>query len=99
MAVEQGDIISVEKMRGCYLVVSKTFFNTAEQAVLCPIVDNAFQDPLHIDIKTDEVGGTVLCEQMRLIDLRYRGYKKVSRLPYPDIINITDAIQSIFDYY
>ncbi len=98
MAVEQGDILSVEKMKGCYLVVSKNFFNTAEQAVLCPIVENAFRDPLHIDIKTDEVEGTVLCEQMRLIDLRYRGYKKVSRLHYSDVINITDAIQGIFDY-
>lgn len=98
MAIEQGDIIAVEKMKGYFLVVSKNFFNKEEQAILCPIVMDTFPDPLHIEIKTDEVEGIVMCEQMRLIDLRYRDYKKVDRIHYPGIINITDAIQSIFDY-
>lgn len=66
---------------------------------MCPIVQDTFLDPLHIEIKTDEIRGIVMCEQMRMIDLRYRGYKKVSRMHYADIINIIDAIQSIFDYY
>lgn len=39
-----------------------------------------------------------MCEQMRLVDLRYRGFKKVTQVHYPEIIDITDAIQSIFDY-
>ena len=76
MTVEQGDILAVEKMKGFFLIVSKNFFNAAEQAVLCPIVEHTFPDPLHIKIKTDEVSGVVMCEQMRLVDLRYRGYKK-----------------------
>ncbi len=98
MILEQGDIITVEKLEGNYLVVSKNFFNTTEQVILCPIVKDTFPDPLHIAIETDEVQGLVMCEQMRLVDLRYRGFKKVDRIHYPDIIDITDAIQSIFDY-
>ena len=98
MAFEQGDILSVENLKGKYLVVSKNFFNTTEQAVLCPIVSDTFLDPLHIKIETDEVQGIVMCEQMRLVDLRYRGYKKADRIHISDIIDITDAIQSIFDY-
>ena len=98
MIIEQGDIIAVENIKGQFLVVSKNFFNSTEQAILCPIVQDTFLDPLHIEIKTDETQGIVLCEQMRLVDLRYRGYKKVDQVCYPDIINITDAIQSIFDY-
>lgn len=95
---EQGDILSIEKIKEPILVVSKNFFNHSEQAIVCPIVKNAVPDPLHIEIVTEEVQGSVLCEQMKLLDLRYRGYKKISRIKYPDIINITDAIQSIFDY-
>lgn len=95
---EQGDILSIEKIKGPILVVSKDFFNRSEQAIVCPIVKNAIPDPLHIEIETEEVQGSVLCEQMKLLDLRYRGYKKISRIKYPDIINITDAIQAIFDY-
>lgn len=98
MGIEQGDIITIEKVKGRFLVVSKNFFNTTEQAILCPIVQDTFVDPLHIEIKTNETQGIVMCEQIRLIDLRYRGYKKVDRIHYPDIIDITDAIQSIFDY-
>ena len=41
----------------------------------------------------------MLCEQVKLIDLRVRGFKKISEIKYEEIMNITDAIQSIFDYY
>ena len=95
---EQGDILSIEKIKEPVLVVSTNFFNQSEQAIVCPILAKASLDPLHIDIHTEEVQGSVLCEQMKLLDLRYRGYKKISRIKYSDIINITDAIQAIFDY-
>ena len=98
MAIEQGDVLAVENMKGKFLVVSKNFFNSTEQAVLCPIVQDTFLDPLHIEVEAEDVRGIVMCEQMKLLDLRYRGYKKIGRIHYPDIINITDAIQSIFDY-
>lgn len=98
MIVEQGDIIALERMNGYFLVVSKNFFNATEQAVLCPIVKDTFPDPLHVNIQTDEAEGGVMCEQMSLVDLRYRRHKKVSRISYGEIINITDIIQGIFDY-
>ena len=98
MVIEQGDVLAIENMTGKFLVVSKNFFNSTEQAVLCPIVQDTFLDPLHIKIETEDVCDIVMCEQMRLLDLRYRRYKKIGQINYPDIINITDAIQSIFDY-
>lgn len=81
------------------LAVSKNFFNKSESAIVCPITDQASKDPLHIQIATNELEGYVLCEHMKLLDLRVRGYKKVSEIPMKELINITDAIQSIFDYY
>ncbi len=98
MTIEQGDIIKAEGLKGCYLIVSKNYFNMTEQAILCPIIEDAFQDPLHIAIGTEEMKGDVLCEQMRLVDLRYRGFKRIGRIPYEVIMDITDAIQGIFDY-
>lgn len=98
MIIEQGDIIKAEGLKGFYLIVSKNFFNMTEQAILCPIADDASPDPLHIMIRTDEVAGAVLCEQMRMVDLRYRGLKRISRIPYEVVIDVTDAIQGIFDY-
>ena len=81
---EQGDILSVERIKRPVLIVSKNYFNQSEQAIVCPILPEVNPDPL--------------CEQMKLVDLTYRGYKKIARLKYPDIINIADAVQSIFDY-
>lgn len=98
MNIEQGDIISVEKLSGNFLVVSKNFFNATEQVILCPIVTDTFCDALHIPLKVDEIEGIVMCEQMRLVDLKYRGYTIIAHISYDDIINITDAIQGIFDY-
>lgn len=98
MTVEQGDIISIEGKEGQYLIVSKNFFNKTEQAVLCPIVQDTFLDPLHIQVNTDVICGIVMCEQLRMVDLRYRGFKKIGRISYSDVMNLTDAVQSIFDY-
>ena len=54
-----GISLLLKKMKGFFLIVSKNFFNATEQAVLCPIVEHTFPDPLHIKIKTDEVSGVV----------------------------------------
>ena len=98
LPIEQGDILSVERVKGPVLVVSKNFFNSSEMAIVCPVVKNAVPDPLHIEIVTKETDGIVLCEQMKLLDLSVRGFKKLDQVKYEDRINITDAIQSIFDY-
>lgn len=96
--VEQGDIIKLDGRKEYYLVTSKNFFNKTEQAMLCPVVNDTFSDPLHIKIEANDVKGIVMCEQVRLVDLRYRGFSITGRITYADIIDITDAIQSIFDY-
>ena len=98
LPIEQGDILSVENIRHDVLIVSKDFFNRTEMAIVCPITDSASPDPLHIRICTDETEGIVLCEQLKLLDLKIRGFKKKGHIKYSDIMNITDAVQSIFDY-
>ena len=97
--IAQGEIYSVEKIKMPVLVVSKYFFNKSEQIIACPIMDKASKDPLHIPIQTKDLKGVVLCEQLRLLDLRVRGYSKLSELKQDEVMNISDAIQSIFDYY
>ena len=37
------------------------------------------------------------CEKLALLDMNIRGYKKVGRIAWTDKMNITDAVQSIFD--
>ena len=42
--------------------------------------------------------GYIQCEKLALLDLSIRGYKKVDSLPIPQMINVSDAIQGIFEY-
>lgn len=97
--VSQGDILKVENLSFPVVVVSKDFFNQSEQIIACPVQRNAMADPLHIPVTWNDTQGVVLCEQLKILDLRVRGYKKTGELKIDSIMDITDAIQSIFDYY
>ena len=96
--IHQGDILKIEKIKLPVLVVSKDFFNETGEIIGCPIYEYGYDGPLHIGIKTDEVKGYVQCEKLALLDLTVRGYKKVDRLPISEMINVSDAIQGIFEY-
>ena len=96
--LSQGDILKIEHIKIPVLVVSKDFFNQTFEIIGCPIYDKGEAGPLHIHVKTEDMEGYVQCEKMSLLDLSVRGYLKIDRIDYSDIINITDAIQGIFDY-
>ncbi len=96
--IRQGDILTIENIGFPILTVSKDFFNQSDEIIGCPIMENTSPGPLHIRISTEHVNGYVLCEQVRLLDLRVRGYRKISELNWNDKMNISDAIQSIFEY-
>ena len=94
----QGDILRVEKIKCPVVVVSKDFFNTSGEVIACQIFELSTRIPLHILVNTKEVAGYVQCEKMTLLDLKVRGYKKIDKLKLLDKMNISDAVQGIFEY-
>lgn len=96
--IHQGDILQIENIKNPVLVTSKDFFNRSGEIIGCPIFSGDSDSPLHIKIKTNHIAGCVHCEKLALLDMHVRGYKTISTLPLADIINLTDAIQGIFDY-
>lgn len=96
--LHQGDIVKIEKIKCPVLVASKGFFNQTGEIIGCPIFQDSTDSPLHIKIRTDCTEGYVQCEKLTLLDLNVRGFFKIDRISVADIINITDAIQGIFDY-
>ena len=96
--LNQGDILKVDRIGKPVLVVSKDFFNTSGEVIGCPIYEGGEPGPLHIYINAGDIVGYVQCEKLALLDLNMRAYTKVSRISMSDIINITDAVQGIFDY-
>jgi len=97
--VEQGDIIELETNRSLVLILSKNFFNKTGLSIVCPVVKKAAEDALHIPVQSDAVQGTALCEQLKTMDLERRHFRKTGSISYVQIQEITDAVQSIFDYY
>lgn len=99
-AFHQGDILKVEGIRFKVLVVSKDFFNSSGKALVCPVLKEAIRGPLHINILINTKKNIfVLCEQLRYLDLQTRGFSKISSISFSDLMNISDAIQGIFEYY
>ena len=96
--LHQGDILKIEEIQHPVLIVSKDFFNTSGEIIGCPIINNSMPGPLHIWMSTEENEGYIQCEKLALLDLSIRGYKKVDSLPIPEMINVSDAIQGIFEY-
>lgn len=97
-SLQQGDILKIENIQHPVLVASKDFFNTGGQIIGCPVIPNAKPGPLHIWMATEHTKGYIHCEKLALLDLSIRGYKKIDRLPIHDMMNISDAIQGIFEY-
>ncbi len=96
--INQGDILKIENIKIPVLVVSKDFFNKTGEIIGCPIFEHGESGALRSKISTDCVTGYVQCEKLKLLDMNVRGYKKIDRINMPEIIDITDAVQSIFDY-
>ena len=96
--VHQGDVLKVDKIKLPVLVVSKDFFNQTGEIIACPVYNAGRDDALHIHIQNQNMDGYVHCEKLALLDLNARCFVKLNSLHMNDIMNITDAIQGIFDY-
>ena len=94
----QGDILNVEGIAHPVIVVSNDFFNRSGKVIACPIVKKAAEGPLHIPARDLPVGGLVLCEQVRYLDLEVRRFSKIATAHPLDIMDISDAIASIFEH-
>ncbi len=98
MKIEQGDLLRVDGLSHPVIVVSNDFFNASGKAIVCPILANAVEGPLHIPLRDAPIAGYVLCEQVRYIDLTARRSSKITAARYFDIMDISDAVMGIFDY-
>lgn len=96
--LHQGSILKIENIKNPVLVVSKDFFNNSGQVIVCPILQGSADSPLHIYVKTEGLQGFVHCEKLKMLDMKIRGYKGIGNINLEDRIDISDAIQGIFDY-
>ena len=96
----QGDIIKLSGFRIPFLIISKnTFIKATGLFHVCPILTGFADGPLHIRIEGNhQTAGVAVCEQIKLIDPQARTCCRIDRIPYNSVMNISDAVQGIFEY-
>lgn len=103
--VKQGDIVKLNfnpqaghEQAGYRpaLVVSNNFFNEkTNMVIVCPITNTDNQFPLHISLdKRTRTTGVILCEHIRAVDIRARGYKVIERIPGDLLSKVIDIVFS-----
>ena len=98
LKAEQGDILKISSIRYPVIVVSKNFFNESGLVMACPILPEAVPGPLRIRCSNVNAPGYFYCEQLRVVDLNVRRFSKTGFIPLQELMDVVDAIQSIFDY-
>lgn len=96
----QGDIIRISGFKVPFLIISNNAFIRATHVFhVCPFLKEVDAGPLHIISRgVSGTDGTVICEQIKLIDPTVRICHRIDRLPYGSIMDISDAMQGIFEY-
>lgn len=97
----QGDMIRITGFKNqLFVIVSKNaFIKVTGIFHVCPVLPNVPAGPLHIPVSGKKgASGTVICEQIKAIDPAARGCTREDLLAYEDIMNVSDAVQGIFEY-
>ena len=97
--LHQGDIVKIEGIKHRVLVVSNDVFNENSGCILgCPIFSDIQTTALHIAIHGRHTDGVVACEQVRFLDMNKRRWYGDDDIDISQIIETSDALQSIFEY-
>lgn len=96
----QGDLVKISGFAYLFLVISKNaFIKSTGMLHVSPVLEAVQEGPLHIKINGQSGSrGTVICEQIKLMDPARRGISRVDRIPYSEMMNVSDAVQGIFEY-
>lgn len=106
--VKQGDIIYVnfnprkgheQKGERPAIVVSNNIFNKMNNLKLvCPITSSEPKNPLKVPlIGKIKTTGTILCDQVKSLDINARKYRVVEKIPKELLSEVLDVLQSIID--
>ena len=94
--IEQGMILKIEGISHLVLVVSNDTINQPGRAVVCPVYVPEVTPTLSVPL---ENGLVVVCDTIRQLDLAVRRYAHREKVSLAKLIQITDRVQAMFDYY
>jgi len=107
--IKQGDIIKTNfnpqtgheqaGYRPALVVSCKTFNNTTQMPIVCPITNTKRAFPFHITLDERTITtGVIQCEQVKTLDIDKRGYVFVEELPSDLLKQILNILQRSFGF-
>jgi mRNA interferase MazF len=106
---EQGDIIKINlnptkghEQRGerPALIVSNNEFNqrAGGMAFVCPITNTNKSFPLHVQLDNKKkTTGVIMCDQIKAVDLKARGYVKIENLNKEMLEEVIDILNGCLE--
>ena len=106
---KQGDIIKINlnptkghEQRGerPAVIVSNNEFNNRAggMAFVCPITNTNKSFPLHVPLTDDHKStGVIMCDQIKSLDLKSRGFKKIEILNNETLDEVIDILNSCIE--
>lgn len=94
----QGDVIRVEGIKTPLLVVSRDFYNEDEQVITCPLVKQCRVSVINVKVNFEGEDMFVLCDQIKQLDINFRGSKKIGQISVKDRMEVSDILQGLFEY-
>jgi mRNA interferase MazF len=102
---KQGDIVVLsfdpqsgheQKGRRPAIIVSNETFNThLGLAFACPITNTKRDFPFHIKVRSENITGYIMVEQMKSIDYNTRAIKFIEKVDEETLQNILGIVESI----
>jgi mRNA interferase MazF len=102
---EQGDIVVLsfdpqsgheqKGRRPAMIVSNKTFNKHLGLAFACPITNTKRDFPFHIEVRSENITGFIMAEQMKSIDYHSRNIKFIEKANQKTINQILGIIDSI----
>ena len=103
----KGDIVTLDfdpqsgheqKGRRPALIMSNKIFNAhLGLAFACPITSTKRNSPLHVYIKTDNISGNVMSEQIKSIDYKTRKIKFIEKVDSEILEDVEAIIKAIME--
>lgn len=95
----QRDILQLENVKIPVIVLSKNAFNCTNQAIVCPLFRGESSSATHVPVSFKNNKYYAASEQLRYLDLSQRFFKNVGSVDMNEFIEISNAAESLIDYY
>ena len=108
MELNQGDIIKTNfspqsgheqaGYRPAVLISNASFNRHSNLVLACPITHTDRKNPFHVALKENcDIDGFILCDQIKSLDLKARGYRYVSSLDRETLCDVLDIIYDLLE--